>query len=54
MAWHAEGRGRLLDAGTVEITLPDGGGTRVLKAKNVLVATGGAPSMLDIPGAVGG
>jgi hypothetical protein len=48
----AEGKGRVVDAGTVEITLPNGGGTRLLKTKNILIATGGAPSLLDIPGAV--
>jgi pyruvate/2-oxoglutarate dehydrogenase complex dihydrolipoamide dehydrogenase (E3) component len=41
-----------VDAGTVEITLPKGGGTHLFKTKNILIATGGAPSLLDIPGAV--
>lgn len=49
----AEGRGRLVDANTVEVALTSGG-TRTLRAKHVLLATGGQPTRLDIPGAVRG
>ncbi|KAL6746806.1 glutathione reductase [Haematococcus lacustris] len=45
-----EGRASLVDAKTVEVQLA-AGGSRVLKAKNILVAVGGTPSRLDIPGA---
>ena len=41
----------LVDAHTVEVTLV-GGGTRRLKAKHILIATGGVVTKLKIPGAV--
>ena len=49
-----EGRGRLLGGGLVEVA-PVGGAAgdrppRVLRAKNILVATGGRPARLEIPG----
>lgn len=46
-----EGRGKVLDASTVEVTSPDGS-KKVLKTKNILVAVGGYAVKLDIPGAV--
>lgn len=46
-----EGRAHLVDANTVEVALSSGG-TRRLRTKNVLIATGGIPSKLNIPGAV--
>ncbi len=49
----AEGRGTLVDANTVEVALT-AGGTKRLRAKHILIATGGQPSKLDIPGAVRG
>lgn len=51
--WIAEGRGSLVDAHTVEVALA-AGGTRRLKAKHILVATGGVVTKLKIPGAVRG
>lgn len=42
------GRGRLLDAHTVEIT--SAGGRRRVTAETILVATGGWPKMPDVPG----
>jgi len=47
---YVEGRGRILDPHSVEVTAPDGT-TRVLKTKNILVATGGRAFKPDIPGA---
>lgn len=47
---YIEGKGRLVDPHTVEVTSPDGA-KRTLKAKNILVATGGYATRLDIPGA---
>lgn len=47
----AEGRGSLLDANTVEVLGTDGS-KRSLKAKEILIATGGSAVKLDIPGAV--
>lgn len=47
---YFEGRGKLLDAHTVEVIAADGS-KRTLKAKNILVATGGYATKLDIPGA---
>ena len=49
-----EGGGRLLGGGLVEVA-PVGGAAgdrppRVLRAKNILVATGGRPARLEIPG----
>lgn len=48
---RAEGRGVLKDAHTVEVTAPNGD-VRVLRAKHILLATGGVPTKLHIPGAV--
>ncbi|KAG2500152.1 hypothetical protein HYH03_001734 [Edaphochlamys debaryana] len=45
-----EGRGKLLDAHRVEVTAPDGS-VRVLKAKQVLLATGGVATRIPIEGA---
>eukprot|EP00873_Tetraselmis_striata_P007238 jgi/Tetstr1/427502/TSEL_017628.t1 len=45
-----EGRGSLLDANTVEVLGTDGS-KRSLKAKEILIATGGSAVKLDIPGA---
>ncbi|MEX1148117.1 MAG: glutathione-disulfide reductase [Sphingomonadales bacterium] len=42
------GRGRLLDANTVEVSGADG--TRVVTAKHILIATGGWPVMPPVPG----
>jgi glutathione reductase (NADPH) len=42
------GTGRVIDANTVEIAGPDG--TRTCTAKYILIATGGWPSLPDIPG----
>lgn len=47
---YLEGKGSLVDAHTVKVSLPDGS-EQLLKAKNILIATGGAPSKLDIEGA---
>lgn len=51
MYLHAEGRARLVDRHTVEVTLPDGGKKR-LTAKNILLAQGGRPIKADVPGKV--
>lgn len=48
----AEGRATIVDANTVEVTYPNGG-TRRLRTRNILVATGGIPSAVPIPGHVG-
>mmetsp|Transcript_31804 Transcript_31804/g.38458 ORF Transcript_31804/g.38458 Transcript_31804/m.38458 type:complete len:484 (+) Transcript_31804:198-1649(+) len=45
-----EGIGRMKDAHTVELEQSDGS-KRTMTAKNILVATGGVASKLDIPGA---
>lgn len=45
-----EGRGVLLDPHTVEVTASDGS-KRQLKAKHVLIATGGTPTKIPIEGA---
>jgi len=45
-----EGRAKLVDTNTVEVTAP-GGGKRLLKGKNILIAVGGQAVKLDIPGA---
>jgi len=42
------GRGRLLSAHEIEVSGPDG--TRIVTADKILIATGGWPSMPDIPG----
>ena len=42
------GTGRVVDAHTVEIAGPDG--TRTCTAKYILIATGGWPSLPDVPG----
>jgi pyruvate/2-oxoglutarate dehydrogenase complex dihydrolipoamide dehydrogenase (E3) component len=47
----AEGRGRLLDAHTVEVQLPDGS-TKQLTAKHILLATGGVATKIPIEGSV--
>jgi hypothetical protein len=47
----AEGKGKIVDAHTVEVALPSGGSRR-LTAKYILVATGGVATRLDIEGAV--
>jgi hypothetical protein len=47
----AEGRGSLLDAHTVKVEL-SAGGTKVLRAKHILLAVGGKPVKAPIPGAV--
>jgi len=44
-----QGHARLLDAHTVEVAL-EGGGTRRLSARHVLIATGGTPFVPDVPG----
>jgi glutathione reductase (NADPH) len=44
-----QGRGRLLDAHTIEIQ-PDGGAARRVTAETILIATGGWPSLPEIPG----
>ncbi|KXZ52199.1 hypothetical protein GPECTOR_10g830 [Gonium pectorale] len=45
-----EGRGKLLDANTVEVTALDGS-KRILKAKHILIATGGVATKIPIEGA---
>jgi len=45
-----EGRGKVIDANTVEVTAPDGT-TKLLKGKHILIAVGGYAVKLDIPGA---
>ncbi len=47
----AEGKARLVDRHTVEVTLPDGGKRR-LTTKNILLAQGGRPIKADVPGKV--
>ncbi len=47
----AEGKARLVDRHTVEVTLPDGGKRR-LTTKNILLAQGGKPIKADVPGKV--
>lgn len=44
-----EGRGKLIDKHTVEVALT-AGGTKRITGKTILVATGGKPSKIDIPG----
>lgn len=44
-----EGRGKLIDAHTIEVEL-SAGGTRRLTAKTILLAQGGKPVRADIPG----
>lgn len=46
-----EGRGKLLDAHTVEVTTP-AGEKRILKTKYILLAVGGKPVKAPIPGSV--
>jgi hypothetical protein len=48
---NAEGKGVISDKNTVEVSLTDGS-KRTLKTKNILIAVGGGPTALDIPGAV--
>ncbi|GFR42233.1 hypothetical protein Agub_g3127 [Astrephomene gubernaculifera] len=45
-----EGRGALLDPSTVQVTAPDGS-KRTLRAKHILIATGGVATKIPIPGA---
>lgn len=47
----AEGRGVIADAQTVHVTRPDGS-LLTLKAKNILIATGGVATKIPIEGAV--
>lgn len=47
---HIKGRAKFVDTNQVEIAL-EGGGTQRVKAKNILIATGGRPKVPDIPGA---
>lgn len=46
---HIRGRAKFIAKDTVEIALNDGGVQRV-KAKHILIATGGRPKLPDIPG----
>ncbi|DBB05006.1 TPA: hypothetical protein ACH3X3_010280 [Trebouxia sp. C0006] len=46
---RVEGKARLVDRHTVEVTLPDGGKRR-LTTKNILLAQGGRPIKADVPG----
>ncbi len=43
------GTAKLLDAHTIEVTLPDGG-TETVRAKNIVIATGSVPALPPIPG----
>ena len=47
----AEGRGKIIDAHTVEVELSSGE-KRTLKTKYILLAVGGKPVKAPIPGAV--
>ena len=47
----AEGRGKLIDKHTVEIEL-SAGGTKQISGKTILLANGGKPSKINIPGSV--
>mmetsp|Transcript_14348 Transcript_14348/g.25057 ORF Transcript_14348/g.25057 Transcript_14348/m.25057 type:complete len:493 (+) Transcript_14348:3-1481(+) len=47
---YLEGRGAIIDANTVEITYANGVKQR-LRTRNILIATGGVATGLDIPGA---
>lgn len=47
----AEGRGKLIDRHTVEVELSEGG-TKRMTGKTILLALGGKPSKIDIPGSV--
>ena len=54
LSWYAEGRGTVVAPNAVQVQLPDGS-TKILKTKNILLATGGYASKLAIEGAeVGG
>jgi glutathione reductase (NADPH) len=46
---HIKGRARFVAKDEVEIAL-EGGGTQRVKAKHILIATGGRPALPDIPG----
>ena len=46
---YVEGRGKIVDPHSVEVTAPDGTKT-ILKTKNILVATGGRAFVPDVPG----
>ena len=47
----AEGRGSLIDKHTIEVQL-SAGGTKRITGKTILLANGGKPSKIDIPGSV--
>jgi pyruvate/2-oxoglutarate dehydrogenase complex dihydrolipoamide dehydrogenase (E3) component len=47
----AEGRGKVIDAHTVEVELSSGD-KRMLRTKYILIATGGKPVKAPIPGSV--
>lgn len=47
---HFRGRAKFVAKDEVEVTLNDGSGTQRIKAKNILIATGGRPQIPDIPG----
>jgi glutathione reductase (NADPH) len=55
--WNREGidlvhgRAKFVDPKTVEVTLGDGSGTARYTAPHILLATGGRPSLPDVPGA---
>ncbi|KAF2278080.1 uncharacterized protein EI97DRAFT_283122 [Westerdykella ornata] len=46
---HIKGRAKFVARDEVEVAL-DGGGTQRIKAKHILIATGGRPHIPDIPG----
>ncbi|KAL6707969.1 Glutathione reductase [Coniothyrium glycines] len=46
---HVQGRASFVDKDVVEVALKDGGVQRI-KAKHILIATGGRPKLPDIPG----
>lgn len=48
---HTEGRGKLLDANTIEVELASGGKCTI-RTKYILIATGGKPVKAPIPGSV--
>lgn len=50
---YLKGKGKLLDANTVEVTLSDGK-TEKLTAKSIIIATGSVPAFIPIPGLADG
>ncbi|KAF2801115.1 glutathione reductase-like protein [Melanomma pulvis-pyrius CBS 109.77] len=46
---HMKGRAKFVEKDEVEVAL-EGGGSQRIKAKHILIATGGRPSIPDIPG----